>query len=230
MQIWNDSNYLQIDGESQHVVLIRKGTVTTTALNTGGMVPTSAVTIAVNPGEFLALSSPSAPFCVAGKYKGYWTLHVLGGADSVINYWVFGPYTPSGIRVGMAVFGSDGQMIYDTGRFPLRVAGEVQGLGDFSGWPPDRTLALVPWMQYCELFRVVYSDPEPGADTVLGIGLFTTTGFARPVGNGVIHVENTEYQRFVSGPIPKTAVPPGWEGTWSNNLQNKYSVIDVTGL
>lgn len=227
--MWNDANLFQIDGDTAHVVLLRKGTYTTQTLPQGLTNKTSMVSVPVNDGEILAV--PNVPFAVAGKANGQWNLHFFAPAGTAFDAFIFGPYQPSGTRVGMEVYNGSGQLIYDTGRLPLRVLGEVAGVGTFGGFPAGRRLALFPWTQYVSVERSHPAAGVGGGATYPPFMLVSlvTTGFVSSDYSGNVTIQQVEYFSDVSGPYDASRYPGGWDGTWSNNLQNKYSVIDVTG-
>lgn len=225
LQVWNDSSYLQVDGYNQHMVLLRKGQVTTTALTNGRTdIPCSMCAIAINPGEILAI--PDATFTVAGKYQGAWQLHTLNGPGTTFDFYVFGPYTPSGTNVGMELYDGSGRLIYDTGRLPMRVAGTVTGVGDFTVGSPGRRYALYPNMLNCHTLRT--SQGDPGSPNRAFIVATFTGGFGRVSGQSV-HIQTTEYMASVAGPMSPSSIPNGWEIDLDNNVQNQFTVLDITG-
>jgi hypothetical protein len=230
IQIWNDSGYLQIDGVNQHICLLRKGTVNGTGIPNGinngdpDDPQTTQLAIPVNPGELVAFNGPT-PTAVAGWYGNQTQFHLFGPpASSPLNYWIFGPYTPSGDRFGVLLRDGNGIPIWDTGRPPMRVVGDVQGIGTFSGYSPGRQLALICWQQYAAL-RIA-SPAQQNNGSYVGIQLFTA-GFARADTSGNVFISNNTYTADPYGPAYP---PPGFtDGGWSNGLDNRYTVVDVTG-
>ncbi|WP_321920368.1 hypothetical protein [Paraburkholderia tropica] len=223
IQIRNDNGTLQIDGVSQHMVLLRSGVATTGALsNSRGDVACSTCQIAQNGNEILAIQA-GVPFSIAGRYGGNTTVNIFGaGAGYQFSYWVFGGYTPSGDNFGILLKDGNGTPIWDSGRPPMRVIGDVAGLGDFTVGQAGRSYALAVQLQYGQLVR---QRQAIGTDQMLIQTVYA--GFASINGQAV-HVENTDYLAEVVGPIASSAVPDSWDGTWANNLQNTYTVLDVT--
>lgn len=226
LQVWNDSSYLQVDGYNQHMVLLRKGQVTTTALTNGRTdMPCSMCTIAVNPGEILAI--PDATFNVAGKYQGSWQIHTLNGPGTTFDFFIFGPYQPSGINVGLEIYDESQRLIYDSGRLPMRVLGNVAGLGDFTVGVPGRRYALYPNMLSCHLTRTSQGY-TPGSNLQALLIANFTSGFGRVSGQ-TVHIETTYYMATVAGPVSSSQVPQNWNIDFDNNIQNQFTVLDITG-
>jgi hypothetical protein len=228
LQVWNDQNYMQVDGLNQHIVLLRKGTAIGTTLANGRTdIGCCAFTVPVNPGEIVAFNGP-APITIAGKYAGSWNVFMFGaGPGSALNYWVFGPYTPSGIRYGMEIYDDNQTLIYDTGRLPIRVVGEVAGLGDFTVGSPGRQYAIVPWMLFTQLTRTSVNIPGSGGFNYLQQSFSAGIVGIQPGGQNV-HSENITILATVAGPVAAQSIPFGWVVNIPNNLQNTVSVIDVT--
>lgn len=228
IQIRNDNGTLQIDGVSQHMVLLRSGVATTGALsNSRGDVACSTCQIAQNGNEILAIQA-GVPFSIAGRYGGNTTVNIFGaGAGYQFSYWVFGGYTPSGQNFGILLRDGNGTAIWDSGRLPMRVIGDVAGLGDFTVGQAGRSYALAVQLQYGQLVRsreaLVGSSTNPQQLMIQTV----YAGFASINGQAV-HIVNTDYIAEVTGPINSDATPTGWDGTWTNNLQNTYTVLDVT--
>lgn len=226
LQVWNDASYTQIDGSTTHAVLLRSGTATTTTFQPGvALDPNnySQCAIPLNPGEILAWSGGAA--CTfAGVSSGLAYLHAMAAPGSGIPYWVFGAYQPSGINYGLQIFNEAGQMIYDSGRLPIRVVGEVSGVGTFSGYAPGRTLALVPWSQHCVFNRSTGTAPQGG--TIIATDL--TAGFARADSGGNVVIAEAQYMRSLYTIHNTDPVDLG-PNPIDNLSPNKYTVLDVTG-
>lgn len=230
LQVWNDQSYVQVDGSTTHAVLLRSGAATTTAFPPQiALDPNnySQCAITLNPGEILAFGGGAA--CAhAGTANNTTYLHCMAAPGSSIPYWIFGAYSPSGIRYGMEIYNESGQLIYDSGRLPIRVAGEVSGVGTFSGYPSGRTLALVPWMQHAILTR----SSAPGGQFGVVLLQTVTTGFARADGgSGTVVIAEAQYlrQQYNYQIQVGQGEPQGWSGSFDNLLSNKYTVLDVTG-
>ncbi|WP_250512846.1 hypothetical protein [Caballeronia sp. INDeC2] len=231
LQIRNNANVLQIDGECQHYVLLRKGTQTGTGIPNGlnygdpNNPQTTQMDIPMNPGELLAFTGPN-PIAVAGSYQGRTQLHVFGPpASSPVYYFVFGPYTPSGLNYGLLIRDANGNPIWDTGRPPMRVLSTAAGVGRFQGAAQGRNAALICWQQYARM-ELVNMVPHPGS-----IGLYdglqeVTSAFARVDGNDVV----IQHQMYTGDPYGPYTLPNGTQGNaWDNGLNSKYTVVDVTG-
>lgn len=232
LQVWGDHGLYQIDGENKQVTLYAKGTVYTGAVP-GTFPQYSGVAVPVPPGMILAVAS-AAPYTIMAKHEGLQDVVVQGGAGTPVNYWVFGPHVPSGLRYGMEVYNANGELIFDTGRAPMRHVATVAGSGTVSGLPADRTLALAVWQQAVSVNRWLGMLGPGGAgvypDYVMGVDV--TTGFVRSLGTGMVEITNQKYFVDQTGPWPggEGAYPTDWQGAWSNGLDNKYAVIDVTGI
>lgn len=230
LQIVNDSGSLQIDGLNQHMVLLRKGTISTASLYYGRVdMPSSYGTVAQNSNELLAIQAPGIGHSIAGRYNGTTTVYFLGtGAGAAVPYWIFGPYVPSGENYGMELFGEDGTPIWDTGRPPMRVAGSVSGLGSFTVGQAGRNYALVTVNQYGQIERGGASGPvNGGSPTNSFLSQTFSSGYGGISGQTVSTSNNTTLGG-VWGPYSAGQIPAGWTGTWTNNQQNTFSVIDVT--
>jgi hypothetical protein len=229
LQVWNNQSYTQIDGSTTHTILLRSGSVTTTALPPGLVIDGnnySQCAVTLNPGEILAFGGNGA-VAHAGSAGNTAYLHVMAPPGSPVLYWVFGSYVPSGLNYGLQVFNESGAMIYDSGRLPIRVVGEVMGVGTFTGYPSGRQLALVPWTQHAILTR----SSAPGGQFGVVLLQTTTTGFARVDYTGTVFISDATYlrQQYLYQIQTGQGEPNGWSGSFDNLLQNKYTVIDVTG-
>jgi hypothetical protein len=227
LQIRNDSGVLQVDGVNQHMVLLRSGTLTTSALNSGRVdIASSMAQVAQNPGEILAIQAGGNGFSIAGRYGGVTTVYFQGiGAGGSVPYWVFGPYTPSGINCGMLIRDGNGNPIWDTGRLPMRVLGNVGGLGTYTVGQSGKSYALAAITQYGRLERSAQGNPGSTGDAF--VTQTFTSGYGAISGQTVT-ITNSVTIGGAYGPIKAQSIPAGWGGTWDNNQQNTYTVLDVT--
>ncbi|MDR5879013.1 hypothetical protein [Caballeronia sp. LZ032] len=227
LQIRNDSNVLQVDGVNQHMVLLRAGVMTTGHLASGRTdIASSMATVAQNNGEILAIQAGGAGFSIAGRYGGVTTVYFQGiGEGTLIAYWVFGPYTPSGVNYGMLIRDVNNVPIWDTGRPPMRVVQTVSGLGTFTVGVAGKTYALAAVTQYGKLERSGAGLPgQPGNQNLLQT---FTTGYGAISGQTVT-IQNSLTIGGVYGPVSSSQIPAGWGGVWDNQQQNTYTVLDVT--
>lgn len=232
LQVWGDHGLYQIDGENKQITLYAKGTLYTSPVP-GTYPQYSGASVPVAAGMILAVASAS-PFTIMAKHNGIQDVVVQGVAGSTVNYWVFSPHVPSGTRVGMEVYGATGELIFDTGRPPMRHLATVEGSGTASGFPADRTLALAVWQQSVSVRRWLgmLGPATPGFYPDYMMAVDVTAGFVRPLGGGQIEITDRNYFVDQTGPWPgyEGAYPLHWEGEWANGLSNKYAVIDVTGI
>jgi len=228
LQVWNDASFLQIDGSSRHTVFRRKGTVLTQSLaQDGGLGDVSVAWIPCALDEFIAISGPT-PFMLAGRLSGQMRFHVFNNPGTAVTYWVFGPYTPSGTRVGLEIYNEAGTLVYDSGRLPMRVTGEVGGLGVIQ-LPQGRTYALVPWAQHVNTqFSVMVLPPQTGQYFTVSSG---GADFGSVDGAGLVSITYRSYWQIASAPkdLDGNGQPPEQDSSWDNGQQNKYTVLDVTG-
>ncbi|WP_322033188.1 hypothetical protein [Paraburkholderia sp. J76] len=224
LQVWNDALTFQIDGSTPMVTLARKGTAASqgTDFPTNGANAFCLVRIPISDGEILAVDC-GLPFHMTGIRNGAAEFAILGATSTSMDYWVFAPHTDSGIRFGMKVFSETGALIYDTGRPPMRVAGTVEGVGTFGGFPTGRRLALVVWAQHTYIQRRVLVNPIPNT------GFTSVSGnFARCAQDGTVYISpDTSYAIYQAALSGSTI---SFAGDWDNGLQNKYTVADVTGM
>lgn len=228
LQIVNDSGFLQVDGMNQHMVLLRSGAIGTSALYYGRKdIAASFGTVAQNSGEILAIQAWGSGYSIAGRYNGTTTVYFQGiGPGASVPYWIFGPYVPSGQNYGLLINGADGTPLWDTGRPPMRVAGSVSGLGTFTVGAAGRSYALVAVTQYGSLDRSAAGDPASNGTQELLIQSFSS-GYGAISGQTVT-LSNASTLGGAWGPVPTSTAPSGWVGTWSNNQQNTFTVLDVT--
>jgi hypothetical protein len=228
LQVRNDSGYLQVDGVNQHIVLLGKGSSTTVALTHGRTdIPMSTCDIPCATGQIAAIQS-SAPWTVAGKYGGNWTIQVYGGGPgTVVNYWLFGPYTPSGVNYGAVIYDASGNPIWDTGRLPIRPIGDVAGLGTFTVGSAGRVYALFPQQLYFRLVRTGAGSSTTSSAGYTNLTAFGYGGFGNIIGQTLTSLQD-QYIASTAVDVPNNQVPVNWTCDVSNNLQNTFTVIDVT--
>lgn len=226
IKIWNDSYGLQVDGQTMHMVFLRKATVTGTQIPNGLSSGFCQVDIPLNPGEMLAFNTPYGA-AMAGRWtgNGCMQVHFQGLPGTTLSYWVYGPYQPSGLNFGLQIRSESNQLLYDTGRMPLRYVADIQGVGTFPSVTKyaGQQLALIAYQQYCRM-DILNPAQNPNGSWQ-GMQQFTT-GFGRINSDGTVTVQNIAYTVDPYGP----AYPPSdfANGYWSNNINNGYAVIDVT--
>lgn len=224
LQVWNDSNYLQVDGDNQHIVLLGKGQTTGTQLNhmTGSQVGSLHI-IPVPAGCFLALRG-QAPWYLSGRYNGNWYINMVGaGAGSWLQYWVFGPYQPSGINYGLEVYNGSGQLIYDSGRLPLRYVQEIAGVGSWTVGQAGRDYALVPQIFWTHFTR--NAQPLSSNTSIYVLTWLLENGLVNVSGQTVTSVN----QSIMADAPGQQSNVTGYNLDVTNNLQNTVTVLDVTG-
>lgn len=229
LQVWNGSHALQIDGENSHVILLRKGSAIGTALPNSVNSPSPAysyVNISLNPGELLALNCPKGGrTCIAGNYRGQMQVHIEGAPGVEVDYWVFGPYKPSGIRYGMEIYDDNGTLIYDSGRLPLRVVKTITGSGTFTAAAPGRRCALICRQQNVSFQVLNYAVTQNRVSCIL----YFTAGFANIDSNGSVTISDEQYTADIQSNLDPNSLPDWWRlGGWNSSLDNSYVVVDVT--
>lgn len=125
LQVYNDSGYLQIDGENPNIGLAAKGTITATVLEPNGYIWSYNLTVSSLTFPMLALSGAAFINSVTNTGSTYtWTIYSY---TATFQYFVFD--TSVGIPVasgyGMNVYNAAGTRVYTTNVKPLRVLGRI---------------------------------------------------------------------------------------------------------
>jgi hypothetical protein len=125
LQIFNDSGFIQIDGDMLNMEMVAKGAVTIGGTNSGQNGNVSTVDISV-AGENPVIAIASPGFCCAYLYSrsgSTFTFRIFNGEAGAQNveYFIFDNSGGSAGNSGFQVFNAAGRLVFDSNKKYMRV-------------------------------------------------------------------------------------------------------------
>jgi hypothetical protein len=223
LEVRNDGQFLQIDGESPLFGLAASGTTKSTTITVGGL-----------SAPIMALSGTGWVVGVTNDGASYtWTLITDG---DYIDYYVYDVASgiPSANGMGMEVFDASGRLIYSTAAKPMNISGSVSLPADRTGVLASygaRRLATITNYQPPSRYDTTYSS------SAYGVGFYdanTSAAFYAPSTprkdqsvTGYVSGEVTSYESSYTPEVGR-GDPPDPTATFGG--QWDFYVIDVTSL
>ncbi|MDR5801213.1 hypothetical protein [Caballeronia sp. LZ001] len=177
LQVYNQSNVLQIDSTYKNLALRAKGSVAATTATAQGDWFYATVTVSAGVSPVMAFRCPVACYLrqttIANGNITY--LFLVKGNSQIVQYWIFDDpvqATRSG-NYGLQVFNSAGSLVFDSRSKYMRVLDSVRGNGNLSD-PIEagftRSYSGLPAVVQGQLrFRVTNNATgQPPAITVFG--------------------------------------------------------------